>query len=367
MIVYHGTTRRRAERICQEGFLPKKPSKRVWFAAGHGYALRRAKTQARRAHDRPVVLTCDIHIDQMRATFGKRRVMIRNGIIAIDAPVPVAVLRSHPGAADQPATPDELAAWVNWLLRLKKHKGVSPRDPGVQRLSRWVVNRLATQTRSIIRKTELLEMARRWLPDYFGDVVIDPERLHASRRPHTIELTVDIDDATPSDEQEDEAVECLEDERAERRVRGLELLAKMTHPDLAEWCAMFLDDEAADVQVAALRAMQTCHDADPEVIRPLAESDDRRVRAAAIAALARLGGRQAARWVERGLKDPEPCVRVESAALLDQFDPARHPLIFELALHDLNPNIVRRAEKLTGKKGHHLQRAYRRLAPGRTN
>jgi hypothetical protein len=365
MIVYHGTTRRRAERICQEGFLPKKPSKRVWFAAGRGYALRRAKTQARRAHDAPSVLTCDIRLDQMRARFGKRRVMCRNGIIAIDAPVPVAVLRSHPGAADQPATPEELAAWVNWLLRLKKHRGVSPRDPGIQRLSRWVVNRLATQSKSIIRKTELIEMARRWLPDYFEGVVVDPKRLHSSRGPRTIEVKIAIDDAPHGDKREEDAVDCLEDPRPERRVRGLELLAEMAHPDLFDWCVMCLDDETTDVQVAALHAMLTCHDGDADIIRPFVDSDDRRVRAAAIAALARRGGKEAARWVERGLKDPEPCVRVESAALLNGFDPAKHPLIFELALHDLNPNIVQRAEKLTGRKGHHLQPAYRHLASKR--
>ena len=32
MIVYHGTTMKRARRICKAGFLPRKPSKRVWFA-----------------------------------------------------------------------------------------------------------------------------------------------------------------------------------------------------------------------------------------------------------------------------------------------------------------------------------------------
>ncbi len=31
MIVYHGTTRRRALRIRDEGFQPKKPSRKVWF------------------------------------------------------------------------------------------------------------------------------------------------------------------------------------------------------------------------------------------------------------------------------------------------------------------------------------------------
>ncbi len=357
MIVYHGTTRRRAGRICLEGFLPRKPSKRVWFAKGHGYALGRARTQARRSHDRPVVLTCDIDLGRMRDRYGKKRVIYRSGILAIDAPVPVSVLRSHPGAADQPTTPRELAAWVNRLLRLKDYKGVSPRHPGVNRLSRWVVNRLAARTRSIIPKTQLVEMARRWLPEFFEGVVVDPKRLHASHTVRTIE--VGVDPGTTADEardREDQAVEYLMDANPKTRVRGLSLLAKTNDPDLFDWCVMHLDDEAPDVRIAALHAMRRCEDGAPEPIAPLAESDDKRVRGAAIAALARHAGKDAAGWVERGLKDPDPCVRLEAVALLPEFDPAKHPLIFDLALHDLNPSIVRRAEKLTGKKGHYRQR-----------
>jgi hypothetical protein len=365
MIVYHGTTRRRAERICAEGFLPKKPSKRVWFAKGHGYALHRAKTQARRSHDRPIVLTCEINVGQMREKFGKKRVMDRHGILAIDAPVPVAVLRSHFGPADQPVTHKELATWVNRLLRLKAYKGVSPRHPGINRLSRWVVNRLSTQSRSIIPKTQLVEMARRWLPEFFEDVVVDLKRLHAFRRVRTIRVSVDVDTMTAkAHEREDEAVGCLADPSPKRRVRGLAILAESQDPDLFDWCAMHLGDESLEVRVAALHTMRLCEEGDPEVIAPLASSDDKRVRGAAIAALARHAGKDAARWVERGLKDPDPCVRLEAVALLPELDPAKHPLIFDLALHDLNPSIVRRAEKLTGKKGHYRQRP--RTAQGPT-
>ena len=72
MIVYHGTTSRRAHRICREGFLPKKPSRRVWFAESRRYALGRAKTQARRTRDSAVVLACEIDVDQIRITFAAR-------------------------------------------------------------------------------------------------------------------------------------------------------------------------------------------------------------------------------------------------------------------------------------------------------
>ena len=132
MILYHGTTDRQARRICQEGFLPKKPSRRVWFAESRGYAEGRAKTQARRRRDRAVVLTCDINLPQMRDRLGARKMFRRNGVIAIDGFVPVTVLRSHP-SLEFPSSPEELAAWVNRLLGLKPYKGVGRRHPGIQR------------------------------------------------------------------------------------------------------------------------------------------------------------------------------------------------------------------------------------------
>ncbi len=351
MIVYHGTTNRHAHRISVEGFLPKKPSRRVWFAKGRGYALRRAKTQARRAHDRAVVLTCDLNIEQMREKLGKKRVIYRNGIIAVDGSVPVTSLRSRTGAADQPSTPEELAAWVNQLLRLKPHKGVSRRHPGINRLSHWVENRLATQNRSIIRKTEMLDKARQWLPEYFEDVVVDPESLHAYYTMKTIEVDIDHESiATEEREREGEAIDYLIDERPKRRIKGLSILARIEDPDLFDWCVMFLDDDSNDVRIAALHTMLQCDDGEPEIIAPLAESEDRRIRGAAIAAIAKHSGRKGPRWVEFGLKDPSPCVRVETAAVLSYFDPCKHRKIFDLALHDPNRDVARRAKTLSAGK-----------------
>jgi len=296
MIVYHGTTHRRAQRICVEGFRPKKPSRRVWFAAGRGYARMRAKVQARRAHDRPVVLTCNVDIGQLAAKLGKKRVVSKSGIIAIDGHVPITVLRSAPMTPDVPSSPAELAAWINQLLRLKPHKGVSKRHPGIDRLSRWVANRFAANPRCTVRHTELLDMARRWLPEYFDGVEVDPKTLHARRRISTIEVevAVDVDAILPdADRGEDEALDCLLSPKPERRVRGLSILEKLEEPDLFEWCVMFLEDESPAVRV-----------------------------------------------------------RAETAALLSMLDPAKYRGIFELALYDPNPGIRRRAEKLAAGKGY---------------
>ena len=354
MIVYHGTTAGRARRIASEGFLPRKPSRMVWFADSRSYALGRAKTQAKRARDTAVVLTCDIDLPEMRKRLGKTKVFHGGGVISIKASVPVNVLRSHPGYpgyADQPSSPEDLAAWINDILRLKPYKGVNKRHPGLDRLSRWVVNRMTSRPNSRLRPKELLGMARRWLPEFFDSVEIDLETMRAWRSVATIEVKVEAP-PEPADPREDEALDCLVSEKPERRARGLGLLAELGDPDLFEWCAMFLSDESTEVTVAALHTVLCCEDADLDLLAPFAESGDKRLRAAATAALARHAGEKAVHWLERGLKDPEPCVRMEAAALLSEVDPVEHRAIFHLALSDPNPVVVRRARRHAVGKGY---------------
>ena len=355
MIVYHGTTSRRAERICMVGFLPKKPSRRVWFAETRGYALGRARTQARRAHARPVLLTCERDIQQMRRSMGGRRVFRKNKVIAISGAVPVTVLRSHSGV-ELPTAPEGLAAWVNGVLGLKPYKGVGRRHPGIQRLARWVTNRVASMPRTTIRPTELLRLAQQWLPEFFEGVVLDPERLKVHRRIRTVEVEIE---PPPEKVREDEALELLDDAKPKRRIRGLAMLAELEDPDLFDWCTMYLDDESTDVRLAALHTMLHCEDGHPETIVPLADLGDKRIRAAAIAALAKHGGEDALGWFKRGLKDPNACVRLETAALLSQLDPGEHRAIFELALYDPNPMVERRAHRLTAGKGYAADWAHR--------
>ena len=96
MLLYHGTTRRSAEQIAVEGFAPRKPSRRVWFAQSKGYALRRAKVKARRGRDRPAVLLCELDLAALRHKLGSKRVLYRAGIVSINGTLPVTVLRHAP-------------------------------------------------------------------------------------------------------------------------------------------------------------------------------------------------------------------------------------------------------------------------------
>ena len=344
MLAYHGTTWTRARRIFDQGFLPKPPSRRVWFAESRSYAMSRAKTQARRANDVPVVLACDLNLEELRRHRDVKRAVQKKGIIAVDGPVPAGMLRCD-AFADMVTVPKEVAAWINGLLHLKPWESVQPEHPGVIRLSRWINSRAASTPEPAILGSELLEKATRWLPEYFAGADLGEKRLRRHRRVGLIEYEVDARAPEP-DPREAEALDCLDDDQADQRVRGLSLLAEIRDPDLFDWCAMFLDDEAVTVRIAALRTMLRSRDGASEIIEPLATSEDRRVRAAAIAALAKHAGSDSPRWIERGLRDFEACVRVEAARFLGTLDPRRHRSVFDLARHDPNPDVADRAHRL---------------------
>ncbi len=344
MIAYHGTTQMRAREIFEQGFLPKPPSRRVWFAESRAYAMGRARTQARRAKDRPVVLACDLDLDALRRRHGAKGAVHRKGIVAVDGAVPASVLLLD-AFADMATVPAEVAAWINGLLGLRRAEAVRPGHPGLVRLSRWINTSVASEEGRKLRWSELIEKARRWLPEHFAGADLSIETVRRRRRVGLIDFEVDAPSVEP-DPREAEALDLLDDPDPGRRVRGLSLLAEIEAPDLFDWCAMFADDESPTVQVAALRAMGRCPDGSAEVIEPLTASEDRRVRAAAIAAVARHAGGRSARWIERGLRDPEVCVRVEAAALLHTLDPRRHRAVFDLARNDPNPDVAARARKL---------------------
>ena len=156
----------------------------------------------------------------------------------------------------------------------------------------------------------------------------------------------------PVDSREENALDALADAKPQRRIHGLKLLTQLEHEDLYEWCTLLLSDESVEVRIAALQTIVYCDDGDPEVILPFAESQNKRIRASAIAALAKHSAEDAPRWFERGLKDREACVRLETAALLPTLDAAEHREIFEIALYDPNPAVKGLAEKLTTGKGY---------------
>ena len=94
------------------------------------------------------------------------------GIVSINGTLPVTVLRHAPGVWDPPSSEPELAAWLNDLLGLKAHRGVSRNDPGLIRLARWIRNRRTSQPHSRLRDSEIVERAAGWLPQWFQGVSV---------------------------------------------------------------------------------------------------------------------------------------------------------------------------------------------------
>ena len=256
--------------------------------------------------------------------------------------MPAEVLRSF---ADLATVPQEVATWVNGLLGLGRRGSVGVDHPGLIRLSRWINSHVASKAGAKLLWSQLLERARRWLPEYFVGVDLDPDHLHAHRHVGLVDYEVNSRTFEP-DPREREAIDCLDNHCPDERARGLLLLAEIADPDLFDWCAMLLDDESTAVQIMALQTILRCDEGTPEMLKPFVVSEDRRIRGAAISALVKHEQADAPHWIERGLKDPEACVRVSAARFLDRLDTRRDRRILELALHDPNPDVVRRAQKV---------------------
>ena len=173
--------------------MPKQPSRRVWFARSSGYAKQRAHNQARRAQDRPIVLTCDIDLERLRQRHGSGKVILNGNVISIKGEVPATALRSRIGLSNVPETPIEIARWINQVLGVKPHNGVRPRHVGIDRLANWVDHRLAANPHKYIGKKELLSRARQWLPEFFDGLDIDFEHQCVWRRMEVVPRE-DLDD-----------------------------------------------------------------------------------------------------------------------------------------------------------------------------
>ena len=348
MNFYHGTILQNAIRIAEIGFLPRKGA--VWFTTSKQYAQGRAKQKARRTGSSPFVLACEINVQELYNRLGKNLVMRSKGFLAIRRRVPRTVIRSH-FTLELLNSPEQIAKWVNQKLRRKSYEGISPHHPGIDRLSRWVENRTNSGTGGSLRPEKLSQKLQQWLPDFFQEVEVTPEDLRFDYFPEQVEFETEPS-PEPVNSREEKALDDLAAAKPQRRIRGLKLLARFGNEDLYDWCMLFLSDESLDVHIAALQTIVHCDEGDPEVLLPFTESQNKRIRASAIAALAKHSVEDAPRWFERGLKDREACVRLETAALLPTLDVIRHPAIFELALYDPNPEIKNLAQKITTGKGY---------------
>jgi hypothetical protein len=246
----------------------------------------------------------------------------------------------------------DLARWLNRLLGLEQHKGIGKTHPGVNRLRRWIDHRVGTYPESQLKKEEVVEAAKQWLPAYFEDNIPVFDRVRHPVK-GTPEDPFDEGEETVEDDQEKaKAFDVLMSEKPSRRAKGLAMLERLDTPDLQEWCLLVLEDEATSVRVAALNILNRCEDVATDTIEPFADSEDKQTRVAAISVMVRHAGEVKGDWFRAGLTDPEVHVRLAIARQLCDLDPFTHKDLFNLALSDSNPKVVEFAEKLTKGKGY---------------
>ncbi|MXV74976.1 hypothetical protein F4Z99_11975 [Candidatus Poribacteria bacterium] len=317
MEFYHGTTLSSARGIIENGFRPRGGA--TWFTTNWNYAKNRAEQKARRKHGKPVVLKTDLEIEALRTHLGNGNVHAHGNIIAVRERLSVQLLQSN--FFELLACPAALSQWVNHQLGLYSHNGVSQNHWGIVRLAHWMDNRMRSGTGKHIDRQEFLAKGKQWLPAFFDKIPFSPEGLPIQHlQKDTIAVRVLYTDPSeepiqPSkvDTRYLKAMADISNENPKRRMRGLQFLEKTGTEELFDWCALHLEDESIDVVCNALRIMCRCDEGYMAPILPHAESKNRRIRAGALAALAKHASDDVERWFERGLKDPAVCVRMAVA------------------------------------------------------
>ena len=348
MEFYHGTTLSNARGIIENGFRPRGGA--VWFTTQWNYAKNRAEQKARRKNGKPIVLKTELKIQELRTSLGNGKIQVRGGIVAINERLRVQLLQSN--SFELLACPMALAKWINHQVGLYSHNGLSQNHWGVVRLAHWMNNRMKSGTGNRIDWQEFFQKGRQWLPAFFDKISVSPERLpiqHLQNDTIAVRVCLETQERVlqPSkvDTPSEKAIADLSAANPKRRMRGLRSLEKLGTEELFDWCVLHLEDESVDVACNALRIMCRCDDGYIAPILPYAESKNRRIRAGALAALAKHDFDDTQRWFERGLKDPAACVRMEVAKLLPTLDRIAHQDLFDIARHDPNPVVKRLAKK----------------------
>ena len=349
MEFYHGTTLGSARGIIENGFRPRGGA--VWFTNHWDYAKNRADHKARRKHDRPVVFQTELKPKELRTRLGPGKIHVRGGIVAINEYLSVQLL--HSNFFELLAYPAALAQWVNCQLGRYAHNGVSQNHWGIVRLAHWMDNRMRSGTGRRIDWQEFFMKGKQWLPGFFDEMLSNPEILPIQ---HLQNDTIAVHVLYPATSEEShqpakadahymKAIVDISDQNPKRRIRGLRGLEKVGTEELFDWCVLHLEDTSVDVVCNALRIMQRCDDGYVAPLLPYARSKDRRVRAGALAALAKHDSDDPERWFERGLKDPAACVRMEVARLLPLLDRIEYQNLYDIARHDPNPAVKQSAKK----------------------
>jgi hypothetical protein len=187
VVVWHGTSKSRAESILEEGFRPKsKKGKkaRMFFTRNPAVARRYAQARARGESDRPAVIMCAIDLNEYD-DYERRG----QGVFAFRAEgIASEVVRNVRGARRQPREKRKkrkddgielsnvsltfnsgragIAYWVNGYLKLSGQDRIDEEHEAVGKIKRWLDDQANAGRFGEVPDDEMLKQVRKCLPQY---------------------------------------------------------------------------------------------------------------------------------------------------------------------------------------------------------
>lgn len=173
--LWHGTTAGRAREILAEGFRGRsKARKKIWFTRNPSYARRMAIHKARERAGIPVVISCQIDLDQHEivakptpATYvfyaQVSRQVIRSVCVVNERRFRTQMQwKKQPESigvkVTQPAEKSDISSWINQYLGLEGKACLSTSHPAVEAIYDWVAIEYATGRQEPISDGEMASL-----------------------------------------------------------------------------------------------------------------------------------------------------------------------------------------------------------------
>jgi hypothetical protein len=189
VILWHGTSRSRAESIRAEGFVAKKGIKgRMFFTRQPAVAYGYAEQRAIRERDKPAVITCSIDINvyddficPTGGVFAFAHKCIPSEVIRrIESPPkqPRQKLKKQKSAEAEDtnvalafnSSRAGIAYWLNSYLKLGDRDGIREHDEIVENIKQWLDEQMDAGRFGEVPTNEIVEQVQKHLPQRSGDI-----------------------------------------------------------------------------------------------------------------------------------------------------------------------------------------------------
>jgi hypothetical protein len=163
--LWHGTTEDRARTIMEQGFRRPGKSTVVWFTRSFIYACGVANGRAEARHRMPVVISCEINLEEYSASKSSNfQTYVFPSSIGREVIRSIFVVKndwflSNPGAkVTKTAGKLEILSWINWYLKMGNESSINEEHPAVEAIFNWVRAQYAQGREEPISNEEMFSM-----------------------------------------------------------------------------------------------------------------------------------------------------------------------------------------------------------------